>query len=97
MNTDEMRKALKDREGELLAYVASWLECNLSLTLNEIDRLRDELTECVERTKEACFEAGWCWIITILKNGKDDNYQKKWFKQAINEAKSLEEAKNKAV
>ena len=44
----------------------------------------------IERTKEACFEAGWKWIIAYFKGlplSETNEYRQKSFKQAIDEAK----------
>ena len=79
----ECREALRDRERELRVREMNPAKLYPLVTRKEREAIK-------QRTKEACFEAGWKWIIAYFKGlplSESNEYRQKSFKQAIDEAK----------
>ena len=85
IDTDEIRELLPD-------MTDSELEVQLREALDEIDRLREGPWEpkrrmwekmIEQRTKEACFKAGWKWYVKFDTRRSTFGEAKEAFKQAI--------------
>ena len=95
MDTDEIREELES--SPISSGVERWYRRYLLRALDEIDRLETELHEIDEntsiltdvenkveqRTKEACFKAGWEWMIHRWHGQYGKEPDKESFKRAF--------------
>ena len=83
MDTTAKRDEIRRQKNKPWYVKSPWSERELKEALNEIDRLE----KIEQRTKEACFKAGWEWIQSNINAQLPMLNRELSFMQAIDSAK----------